>query len=161
MIRRRIASLPLRAAARYVACALGLAVSLAGNAAQVCTTQRVGNDEFRSLSGTTDSSIYAVAKKGGIYQFDGSVEIKGVNLLNEIVSEGVILADEMEVRDALLLLVIENVWAAALRDALRDVVRHCIHGVDINPMAVELCKVALWMETLDPGKPPSPGNPFP
>ncbi len=42
---------------------------------------------------------------------------------------------------------------AALRSALREVVRHCIHGVDINPMAVELCKVALWMETLDPGKP--------
>ena len=42
---------------------------------------------------------------------------------------------------------------AELRVALRDVVRHCIHGVDINPMAVELCKVALWMETLDPGKP--------
>ncbi|MBN1811807.1 MAG: SAM-dependent DNA methyltransferase [Anaerolineae bacterium] len=40
-----------------------------------------------------------------------------------------------------------------LRAALRDVVRHCIHGVDINPMAVELCKVALWMETIDPGKP--------
>ncbi len=42
---------------------------------------------------------------------------------------------------------------AQLRAALRDVVRHSIHGVDINPMAVELCKVALWMETLDPGKP--------
>lgn len=42
---------------------------------------------------------------------------------------------------------------AARRSALRDVVRHCIHGVDINEMAVELCKVALWMETLDPGKP--------
>ncbi len=42
---------------------------------------------------------------------------------------------------------------AQLRKALRDVVSACIHGVDINPMAVELCKVALWMETLDPGKP--------
>ena len=42
---------------------------------------------------------------------------------------------------------------AELRNALRDVVRRCIHGVDVNPMAVELCKVALWMETLDPGKP--------
>ena len=41
----------------------------------------------------------------------------------------------------------------ARRDALRDVVRRCIHGVDINEMAVELCKVALWMETLDPGRP--------
>ncbi len=31
----------------------------------------------------------------------------------------------------------------ARRAALRDVVGHCIYGVDINPMAVELCKVNL------------------
>ncbi|MBM3123268.1 MAG: hypothetical protein FJZ97_13950, partial [Chloroflexi bacterium] len=42
---------------------------------------------------------------------------------------------------------------ADLRAALRDVIRHCIYGVDINAMAVELCKVALWMESLEPGKP--------
>jgi len=40
-----------------------------------------------------------------------------------------------------------------LRDALRDVVSRCIYGVDINPLAVELCKVALWLESLDPHKP--------
>lgn len=39
------------------------------------------------------------------------------------------------------------------RKAIRDVVSHCIYGVDLNPLAVELCKVALWIETLDPGKP--------
>jgi hypothetical protein len=39
------------------------------------------------------------------------------------------------------------------RHALRDVVRACIHGVDRNPMAVELTKVALWIETVEPGKP--------
>ncbi|MBC7285447.1 N-6 DNA methylase, partial [Hoeflea sp.] len=39
------------------------------------------------------------------------------------------------------------------RHALRDVARHCIHGVDRNPMAVELTKVALWIETVDPGLP--------
>ncbi|MCZ6707502.1 MAG: N-6 DNA methylase, partial [Chloroflexi bacterium] len=37
--------------------------------------------------------------------------------------------------------------------AMRDVVRSCIHGVDRNPMAVELTKVALWIETVEPGKP--------
>lgn len=41
----------------------------------------------------------------------------------------------------------------ANREALRDVVGRCIYGVDINEMSVELCRVALWMETLDPGKP--------
>ena len=39
------------------------------------------------------------------------------------------------------------------RRALRDVVRRCIHGVDRNPLAVELTKVALWIETVDPGRP--------
>jgi hypothetical protein len=43
--------------------------------------------------------------------------------------------------------------AADYRHALRDVVRSCIYGVDKNPMAVELAKVALWIETVDPGKP--------
>ena len=39
------------------------------------------------------------------------------------------------------------------RHALRDVSRRCIYGVDKNPMAVELAKVALWIETVDPGLP--------
>lgn len=37
--------------------------------------------------------------------------------------------------------------------AMRDVARHCIHGVDRNPMAVELAKVAMWIEAVEPGKP--------
>ena len=39
------------------------------------------------------------------------------------------------------------------RHALREVVRHCIYGVDRNPLAVELCRTALWIETVEPGKP--------
>ena len=42
---------------------------------------------------------------------------------------------------------------AQVRHALRDVISHCIYAVDINPMAVELCKVSLWLEALEPGKP--------
>ena len=33
------------------------------------------------------------------------------------------------------------------------VVSRSIHGVDVNPRAVELCKVSLWMEALEPGRP--------
>ena len=32
------------------------------------------------------------------------------------------------------------------RAAIRDVVRNCIYAVDKNPLAVDLCKVALWIE---------------
>jgi hypothetical protein len=42
---------------------------------------------------------------------------------------------------------------ADYRHALRDAVRCCVHGVDRNPMAVELTRVALWIETVEPGKP--------
>lgn len=43
--------------------------------------------------------------------------------------------------------------AAEYRHALRQVVGKCIYGVDLNPMAVELCKVSLWMEAVEPGLP--------
>lgn len=40
-----------------------------------------------------------------------------------------------------------------LRHTLREVISHCIYGVDINPMSVELCKVGLWLEAMEAGKP--------
>jgi hypothetical protein len=41
----------------------------------------------------------------------------------------------------------------AIRKAMKDVVRHCIYGVDKNPLAIELCKIALWLEAYNPGEP--------
>jgi hypothetical protein len=41
----------------------------------------------------------------------------------------------------------------AFRTAVRDVICNCIYGVDLNPLAVELCKVALWLEAHIPGQP--------
>ena len=35
----------------------------------------------------------------------------------------------------------------------RHVVERCIYGVDINPLAVELARVSLWVATLDPDLP--------
>jgi hypothetical protein len=43
--------------------------------------------------------------------------------------------------------------AAEYRRALRQVVGHCLFGVDLNPLAIELCKLSLWMEAVDPGRP--------
>ncbi|MGW0797124.1 Eco57I restriction-modification methylase domain-containing protein [Streptomyces sp. NPDC002692] len=41
----------------------------------------------------------------------------------------------------------------AVRHALHEVVARCIYGVDLNPMAVDLARVSLWLEALEPGKP--------
>ena len=43
--------------------------------------------------------------------------------------------------------------AAQYRHAVRQVVSRCVFGVDLNPMAVELCRVSLWMEAVEPGRP--------
>jgi hypothetical protein len=40
-----------------------------------------------------------------------------------------------------------------VREAIREVVAHSIYGVDKNPLAVELCRVALWLEAHAEGKP--------
>jgi hypothetical protein len=38
-------------------------------------------------------------------------------------------------------------------DARRTIIDHCIYGVDINPMAVEMAKLSLWLITLDRNRP--------
>ncbi|MBE0552003.1 MAG: restriction endonuclease [Ignavibacterium sp.] len=39
------------------------------------------------------------------------------------------------------------------RIAIRDVIQRCIYGVDLNPLAVDLCKLALWLEGHTKSKP--------
>jgi hypothetical protein len=41
----------------------------------------------------------------------------------------------------------------AFQTAKRNAILHCIYGVDKNPLAVELCKIALWLEAYLPGQP--------
>ncbi|KWX00547.1 restriction endonuclease [Carbonactinospora thermoautotrophica] len=40
-----------------------------------------------------------------------------------------------------------------VREAMHEVVARCVYGVDINPLAAELAKVSLWLESVRPGKP--------
>ncbi|SDF06767.1 hypothetical protein SAMN05660662_0959 [Blastococcus aurantiacus] len=37
--------------------------------------------------------------------------------------------------------------------AIREVIAHCLYGADINGMAVEMCKLSLWLVSLDPTRP--------
>lgn len=41
----------------------------------------------------------------------------------------------------------------AIHLGVRDAITHCIYGVDKNPLAVELCRVALWLEGHEKDKP--------
>ena len=47
----------------------------------------------------------------------------------------------------------ENPGPSVYRRCLRQVIQQCIYAVDQNPDAVELCKLALWLESHNSGKP--------
>ncbi|MGI9000192.1 MAG: Eco57I restriction-modification methylase domain-containing protein [Pseudonocardia sp.] len=38
-------------------------------------------------------------------------------------------------------------------EARRQIIEHCLYGVDINPMAVEMAKLSLWLVSMDPARP--------
>ncbi|MFD8141990.1 Eco57I restriction-modification methylase domain-containing protein [Streptomyces sp. NPDC059708] len=38
-------------------------------------------------------------------------------------------------------------------EARRRIIEHCLYGVDINPMAVEMAKLSLWLVSMDPERP--------
>ncbi|GAA3755200.1 Eco57I restriction-modification methylase domain-containing protein [Salinactinospora qingdaonensis] len=38
-------------------------------------------------------------------------------------------------------------------EARRQIIEHCLYGVDINPMAVEMAKLSLWLVSMDSGRP--------
>ncbi len=40
-----------------------------------------------------------------------------------------------------------------LREARREILQHCIYGVDMNPLAVELAKISLWLRACVKDKP--------
>jgi predicted nucleic acid-binding protein len=42
---------------------------------------------------------------------------------------------------------------AVLRHSIREAITHCVYGVDLNPLAVDLCRLALWLEGHEPGRP--------
>lgn len=42
---------------------------------------------------------------------------------------------------------------AALRRATADVIERCVYGVDLNDLAIEITKVALWLEAFDADRP--------
>lgn len=41
----------------------------------------------------------------------------------------------------------------ATDQAIREVIARCLYGADINPMAVEMCKLSLWLVSMDKTKP--------
>ena len=142
--------------------------------------QITGDGRSFSFAGADESRGHARKITGSYYTPDELVQLLLASALDPVMEQTVAAHPEDAV-DALLELAIVDpacgsghfLLAAARRladrvariraggtptpddyqHALRDVVRRCIYGVDMNPLAVEICKVGLWMESIDPGLP--------
>ena len=142
--------------------------------------QITGHGRSFSFAGADESRGHARKTTGSYYTPDELVQVLLASALDPVI-ERTVDAHPEDAVDALLELAIVDpacgsghfLLAAARRladrvariraggtpapddyqHALRDVVRRCIYGVDMNPLAVEICKVGLWMESIDPGLP--------
>ena len=142
--------------------------------------QITGGGRSFAFAGTDESRGHARKITGSYYTPDELVQLLLASALDPVI-ERTVDAHPEDAVDALLELAIVDpacgsghfLLAAARRladrvaciraggtptpddyqHALRDVVRRCIYGVDMNPLAVEICKVGLWMESIDPGLP--------
>ena len=142
--------------------------------------QLTGDGRSFSFAGADESRGHARKTTGSYYTPDELVQLLLASALDPVI-ERTVDAHPEDAVDALLELAIVDpacgsghfLLAAARRladrvariraggtptpddyqHALRDVVRRCIYGVDMNPLAVEICKVGLWMESIDPGLP--------
>jgi len=90
-----------------------------------------------------------------------SEEILEIKVLDPAMGSGAFLVAAVnflaeKYREALLregLIAEEDIDSEKEAEFKRLVVENCIYGVDLNPLAVELAKVSLWLTTMAKGKP--------
>ncbi|MBI5294603.1 MAG: hypothetical protein HY869_03940 [Chloroflexi bacterium] len=74
--------------------------------------------------------------------------VLGLRVLDPAAGSGAFLISAMNVLALMLARIRAGDFYPAereIRRARRDVLAHCLYAVDYNPMAVELCKVSLWI----------------
>ncbi|MFJ3965120.1 Eco57I restriction-modification methylase domain-containing protein [Streptomyces sp. NPDC090036] len=59
----------------------------------------------------------------------------------------------LEAADSLSASAVEAEAEPVMVDARRQIIEHCLYGVDINPMAVEMAKLSLWLVSMDRDRP--------
>ena len=91
-----------------------LLVGSAG-ATQVCTTEEVGDEEFRGVSGNSDTNVIAVGKKGVIYRYDGSSWNLMTSPTDEELNDVEVLAEDVAFavgKDGTVLQLSAGVWTS-------------------------------------------------
>src|SRR5207244_3770129 len=102
-----------------------------------------------------DPLIEPIVKRAGDDPSKARAELQALRVCDPAMGSGAFLVQAARIMG----LALARVTAAGgdgkvtpdmVRRAERDVVRQCLYGVDLNPLAVVLAKVSLWLETLEP-----------
>ena len=94
--------------------------------------------------------------KDAVTPADQEAALLGITVVDSACGSGAFLLQAMDALAERLCLIRtggEEPSDLDIRRARRDVMTHCIHGVDLNPMAVELCKFTLWLHVAHPKLP--------
>ncbi|MFJ2751009.1 Eco57I restriction-modification methylase domain-containing protein [Streptomyces sp. NPDC087297] len=59
----------------------------------------------------------------------------------------------LEAADSLSASAVDAEAEPVMVEARRQIIEHCLYGVDINPMAVEMAKLSLWLVSMDRDRP--------
>lgn len=98
-----------------------------------------GEWQLKSSTAILDLKVADIAAGSGAFLV-AAARYLGGKVLEARIHEGFIGSDSADLEEA-------------GRDAIREVIARCLYGADINPMAVEMCKLSLWLVSLDKSKP--------
>lgn len=102
-------------------------------------TNDEGEWELKSATAILDLKVADIAAGSGAFLV-AAARYLGGKVLEARIHEGFIDSGSADLEEA-------------RRDAIREVIARCLYGADINPMAVEMCKLSLWLVSLDRSKP--------
>ncbi|WP_084039579.1 Eco57I restriction-modification methylase domain-containing protein [Demequina sp. NBRC 110053] len=99
-------------------------------------TENISEWKLKSSAEILDLKIADIAAGSGAFLV-AAARYLADRLIEARANEGLVVDSESDLK----------------RWAVREVVARCLYGADINGMAVEMCKLSLWLISMDPGKP--------
>jgi hypothetical protein len=125
-----------------------------GNSRKTSGSYYTPDSLVQQLLDTTLDPVVADRLKGKSTKEEKEKAILSITVIDPACGSGhFLLGAARRLAEKLASIRAEGGEATDYRRALRDIIAHCIHGVDRNPMAIQLAKVALWLEGYVADKP--------
>jgi len=125
-----------------------------GNSRKTSGSYYTPDSLVQQLLDTTLNPVVAEKLKGKSTKEEKEKALLSITVIDPACGSGhFLLGAARRLAEKLASIRAEGGEATNYRQALRDVIASCIHGVDRNPMAIQLAKVALWLEGYVADKP--------